>query len=219
MLILLGLFAALVAASSFQPSNPLREKYSFDHDTKWNCFYRSSTPVKGLNPAIWRHDKFGSLIMAGLNYNCSGCLCYTFDHRIPLDALDKKPLPEKLALAFSGIHNCQVLSYRANMMKGSNEDSAFPYDQAQFGCDRKTMALFAAKDYSVCRELERLLLTEDRRSEIEKHYRDYLQGPYFFDPEKVGRSHTKYFTTLFDNAEKLGKKIHDYFYPPKEVDI
>ncbi len=176
-LLLVGLLPLVLSASS-----AVREFYAFEHETKWACFYRSSTAIEGLNPAIWRLDQYKNLIMAGLNYNCSDCLCYTFDHRSPIGDVNHIDNPSQVLIKYmTSIDNCQVLSYRVNLLKGSNEDIGHSELLSQFGCDDRTMNILVAKNFRALCELEKYLLTADRKAEIEKHYRDYVNGPYFLN--------------------------------------
>ena len=187
----------------------VRDLYGFKHDIKWACFYRTSTPIEGLNPAIWRLDQFKNLIMAGLNYNCAGCLCYTFDHRYPVSEVSHISAPSsRLIQTMSSLDNCQVLSYRVNLLKGSSEDVEYSDLRSQFGCDERTMDLFTAKNFRALREFEKYLLTEERREEIEQHYRDYVNGPYFLDPQTVNCDRQDYFQKLFGLAKQISDKIN-----------
>jgi hypothetical protein len=200
--------ALLCLLPLFLASNPLRNLYAFEHQTKWACFYRTSSAIEGLNPAIWRLDQYKNLIMAGLNYNCAGCLCYTFDHRFPVSEVSHlNSVSDDLVTAMTSIDNCQVLSYRVNLLKGSSEDVEFSSIRRQFGCDDRTMKFFFAKDFRALRELEKLLLTQERREEIEAHYKKYVEGPHFFNPETVQRDRRTYFQKLFAFADGIAKKV------------
>lgn len=185
----------------------IRDQYLFDRETKWNCFYRTTTPVKGLDPAIWRHDQFGNLLMAGLNFNCKGCLCYTFDHRFPISELGTITPNEKLVALMSSIHNCQALSFRTNALKGSNEDQDIKSVVHRFGCDRKTMKLFEDKDHMGARAVQKYLLSEERIEQIHQFYTNYVSGSDFLDPRSVGNSKEEYFKLLNKNAAIIERDI------------
>lgn len=185
----------------------IRDQYLFDRETKWNCFYRTTTPIKGLDPAIWRHDQYGNLLMAGLNFNCKGCLCYTFDHRYPISEMGTiKPTP-KLTALMSSIHNCQALSFRTNALKGSNEDQDIKSVVHRFGCDRKTMALFEDKDHMGARAIEKYYLTAERIEQIHQFYTNYVNGKVFLDPKTVNHSKEEYFKLLSKNAGIIENEI------------
>ena len=98
-----------------------------------------------MDPAIWRRDQFGNLLMAGLNFNCKGCLCYTFDHRYPISNIGATKVVQSIVDLMSSIDNCQALSFRANALKGSNDDADVTSVIDRFGCDRKTMLLLRIK--------------------------------------------------------------------------
>lgn len=185
----------------------IRDQYLFDRETKWKCFYRTTTSVKGLDPAIWRHDQFGNLLMAGLNFNCKGCLCYTFDHRFPISQLGTIKPTDKLVALMSSIHNCQALSFRTNALKGSNEDQDIQSVITRFGCDRKTMKLFEDKDHMGARAIEKYYLSAERIEQIHKFYTDYVTGSDFLDPKSVNHSKEEYFKLLNRNAAIIARKI------------
>lgn len=195
---------------SVQPSAAwakIRNIYAFDRQTKWDCFYRTTTPVKGLNPAIWRHDQFGNLLMAGLNYNCKGCLCYTFDHRYPISELGDIPATGTLISLMSSIHNCQALSFRTNALKGSNEDNQVKSIINRFGCDSKTMSLFEDKDHMGARAIEKYYLSPERIEQFHQHYTDFVNGNNFLNPKSINQSKEEYFNLLNKNAEVIKQKI------------
>ena len=202
---------ALLSTHSNSAWLKIRDQYLFDRETKWNCFYRTTTPVKGLDPAIWRHDQFGNLLMAGLNFNCKGCLCYTFDHRYPISEMGTIKPSLKLAGLMSSIHNCQALSFRTNALKGSNEDQNIKSVVHRFGCDRKTMALFEDRDHMGARAIEKYYLSADRIEQIHQFYTNYVNGKSFLDPKTVNHSMEEYFKLLNKNAAIVEQNIkHEY---------
>ncbi len=44
--------------------------------------WEKAEPVQGRDPARWRHDAAGNVVVRRL-MNCEGCLCYEFDHIVP----------------------------------------------------------------------------------------------------------------------------------------
>lgn len=202
-------FICLVACSHSTNAayNKIRKSVAFDTSTKWDCFYRTTTPVKGLNPAIWRHDQFGNLLMAGLNYNCTGCLCYTFDHRFPVSNIGNTEITYDLTRYMSSINNCQALSFRTNALKGSNEDADIQSFIKNFGCDNETMKLFEDNDYMGARAVQKYLLSEERTEQIYAFYESYVGGLNYLDPKVTGQSRSKYFELLTKKSEFNAKKI------------
>lgn len=185
----------------------IRNNFAFDHQTKWDCFYRTTTPVKDMDPAIWRRDQFGNLLMAGLNYNCTGCLCYTFDHRYPISKIATSKRTGRLVALMSSIHNCQALSFRTNALKGSNEDDDIQHIVDRFGCDKKTMKLFEDEGYKGARAVQKYLLSDERIEQIHEYYIAYVTGDSFFDPSKVKQSKERYFKHLNKNSNSISEKI------------
>ena len=185
----------------------IRDVFAFDRQTKWNCFYRTTTPVDGLDPAIWRHDQYGNLLLAGLNFNCKGCLCYTFDHRYPISSIGSQTADEITVKLMSSIDNCQALSFRTNALKGSNEDHDIMSVVNRFGCDAKTMKLFEAKDHLGARAVQKYLLSEGRTEQIHQFYINYVEGPNFLDPKQVEASKEKYFKFLYEKAKIIAEQI------------
>ena len=185
----------------------IRKFYAFDKDIKWDCFYRTTTPVNGLNPALWRQDQFGNLLLAGLNFNCEGCLCYTFDHRYPISNVGLSKTDAEIQKLMSSIHNCQAISFRTNALKGSNNDQDIKSIIKKFGCDRKTMNLFEEKNYLGARAVQKYLLNQDRIDQIHGFYKRYIAGENFLDPSKVDSSKILYFEFLNQKAEENSEKI------------
>lgn len=185
----------------------IRNFYAFDKDIKWDCFYRTTMPVNGLNPALWRQDQFGNLLMAGLNFNCEGCLCYTFDHRFPISNIGLTKANSEIQTLMSSIHNCQALSFRTNALKGSNNDQDIKSIVRKFGCDRKTMNLFEGNNYLGARAVQKYLLNQDRIDQFHGFYKNYIVGENFLDPSKVDSSKTLYFKYLDKKAEEISEKI------------
>mgnify|MGYP001809610542 CR=1 FL=1 len=206
------LFFLFISTASFSTYSSaawieIRDKYLFDRETKWNCFYRTTTSVKGLNPAVWRYDQYGNFLLAGLNFNCKGCLCYTFDHRYPISAMGNIKPTAKLIDLMSSIHNCQALAFRTNALKGSNEDQDIKSIVHRFGCDRKTMKLFEAKNNMGARAIEKYYLSSERIEQIHQYYINYLNGKDFLDPKTVNQSKNEYFKLLNKNAGIIENKI------------
>ena len=206
---LLLLFSA-IASSAFTSSPAwlaIRDKFAFDRQTKWDCFYRTTTPVKGMDPAIWRRDQFGNLLMAGLNFNCRGCLCYTFDHRYPISNIGASSVVLSIVELMSSIENCQALSFRANALKGSNDDSDVMSVINRFGCDKKTMALFEEKEFMGARAVGHYLLSSERLEQIYAFHENYVNGPNFLDPIDYQQSKAEYFKYLNKRSDIISKKI------------
>lgn len=189
----------------------IRETFAFDRQIKWDCFYRTTTPVKGMDPAIWRRDQFGHLLMAGLNFNCNGCLCYTFDHRYPISNIGTSAVNENIIGLMSSIHNCQALSFRANALKGSNDDGDIKSVINRFGCDKKTMALFENDDFKGARAVAHYLLSEARLEQIHEFHENYVNGPRFLSPRQFDQSKVRYFKDLNENADIISKLIVEEF--------
>lgn len=146
-----------------------RSNLSFSDDTKWECFYLTTTPVKGLDEAIWRQDEYGNLLMAGLSY-CKGCICYNFDHRFPISEIPDDKITNEIALKMHSVDNCQAMSVRVNSLKGSSQLSDIEGVIGRFGCDSETMRLFSANDYAGAREIQRMLMDQDRFEHIQRIY-------------------------------------------------
>lgn len=185
----------------------IRETFAFDRQTKWDCFYRTTTPVNGMDPAIWRRDQFGHLLMAGLNFNCVGCLCYTFDHRYPISNIGTSAVNENIVGLMSSIDNCQALSFRANALKGSNDDENVKNVINRFGCDKKTMALFENDDFKGARAVAHYLLSQERLEQIHEFHENYVNGPSFLSPCKFQQSKVGYFKYLNERSDRISKKI------------
>lgn len=200
----------LTVSTSYTSYKLIREAYAFDLETKVNCFYRTSTSVKGLDPAIWRRDQSGNLMMAGLNFNCKGCLCYTFDHRYPISNIKTSSIIDSIVDLMSSIDNCQALSFRANALKGSNDDEDVTSIIDRFGCDSKTMALFEDKNYLGARAVERYLLSSERIEQIHQNYLNYLNGPDFLDPNDFQQSRNEYFKFLNAKSAIVSEKIEHH---------
>ena len=200
LLVLLIAFISPVLTSNYYWSK-VRENFDFDRQMKWDCFYRTTTPVSKMDPAIWRRDQFNNLLMAGLNFNCQGCLCYTFDHRYPISSIGNSPVVQSIVDLMSSIDNCQALSFRANALKGSNADSDIKSVIDRFGCDSKTMLLFEGKDFMGARALEHYLLSQERLNQIHEYYLNYLNGPNFFNPMDVDQSKANYFQYLNQRSD------------------
>lgn len=160
-----------------------------------------------MDPAIWRRDQFGHLLMAGLNYNCTGCLCYTFDHRYPISNIGTSNVVQSVIELMSSIENCQALSFRANALKGSNDDSDVIHVMDRFGCDKKTMLLFEDKDFMGARAVEHYLLTQERLEQIHEFHENYVTGPNFLDPLNYQQSKEEYFKYLNKRSDHISKKI------------
>ena len=201
------LISKLAVCSTSQAWKEIRDNFAFDRQTKWDCFYRTTTPVEGMDPALWREDQYGNLLMAGLNFNCKGCLCYTFDHRYPISSIGATKVPPSITYLMSSIDNCQALSFRTNALKGSNEDHEIGSIINRFGCDAKTMNLFTAKDYMGARAVQKYLFSVERIEQIHQFYTNYVTGSNFLDPKMVNASKENYFKYLNKQSEIITKKI------------
>lgn len=201
-------FASYLHSSQKYIKNPTRTLVAFDSDTKWDCFYRSTVPVPGLNPSIWRHDQYRNLLMAGLNFNCKGCLCYTFDHRYPISNLGETVPDSKIIELMSSINNCQAVSYRTNILKGSNEDSDLYGAVSKFGCDAKTMKFFYNNNFAGARVIEKYILSETRMEQIAEYYNRYLKSSQnLHKPTESAGTIGEYFKKLQQLADGITNNV------------
>lgn len=150
-----------------------RQLYGFSEDTKWDCFYGSTTsvPDSDLDPEIWREDRYGNLLMAGLNY-CRGVLCYNFDHRFPVSSIqdDSKAILRTIVDNMSSVDNCQAMSFRVNSLKGSAPENLIQNVIPKFGCDYQTKNLFTANNFKYAKQVQEKLIDAARFAKIKEHY-------------------------------------------------
>lgn len=211
LLLLTHFFSTVIlSCAPSQAWKEIRDTFAFSRETKWDCFYRSTTPVKGMDPSIWREDQFGNLLMAGLNYNCKGCLCYTFDHRYPISNIGATKVTQNIVDLMSSIDNCQALSFRTNALKGSNNDDDIKSVVDRFGCDQKTMKLFTDKDFMGAKAVQKYLLSDERIDQIHNLYIQYVNGPNFLDPKDVHFSKEEYFKHLNTKADAVAIKVNKF---------
>lgn len=61
-------------------NNELRPRF-FDRKAKIMCWDKADT-VPGRHPDRWRKDAVGNIVCKRF-CNCSGCLCFEYDHIVP----------------------------------------------------------------------------------------------------------------------------------------
>lgn len=183
-----------------------RDRFKFGPQTKWDSFYRTTTAVDGLDPAVWRHDQFGNLIMADLTY-CTGVLCYTFDHRVPVSVVKDDDSNAELAKLMSSIENCQALHYRTNLLKGSSNDEDIKSVSKYFGPAESVMKPFTENNHYVCKLLQQKLISQARLEELQAMYLVFLDSPAFLDPKVHGKTRAGYFEYLNALAKDVDNKV------------
>ncbi|XP_050221095.1 uncharacterized protein LOC126671367 [Mercurialis annua] len=95
----------------------------FDNKAKKICWENAET-VAGRHPERWRKDAAGNIVCKRL-CNCSGCLCFQYDHIVPFSKGGE-----------SVAENCQILQSRVNTYKSDKE----VVDKSQlkgYSCDIK----------------------------------------------------------------------------------
>ncbi|XP_010678449.2 uncharacterized protein LOC104893995 isoform X1 [Beta vulgaris subsp. vulgaris] len=80
----------------------------FDKKAKNMCWVKAAI-VTGRHPDRWRKDAAGNIVCKRF-CNCSGCLCFEYDHIIPFSKGGE-----------STIDNCQILQTRVNRYKSDKE--------------------------------------------------------------------------------------------------
>jgi hypothetical protein len=139
-------------------------------------FYHSTFPVPGLNPAMWREDQNGQLILAGLNF-CSGCLCYSFDHRHPVSFVNESKLQDasrgqQICNLMTSPSNMQAIAHRSNLLKSNNAEHTLTGGlMGMFGCEERIMRSFYEDDFKGAKNLEKLMISDFSAD----HHRDYYQ--------------------------------------------
>lgn len=76
--------ASAGGGSSMVPSRKRRRRLArrlFTHQQRNECWDKAP-PVPGRDPARWRYDAAGNVVVRRL-LHCEGCLCYDFDHIVP----------------------------------------------------------------------------------------------------------------------------------------
>lgn len=168
--------APATATDAVLPVTDKRSNFIFDDDVKWDCFYRSTTRVTEddrLDPAIWRQDQYGNLLMAGLTY-CKGALCYNFDHRFPVSEIpDAKANLRAVIDKMKAVDNCQAMSVRVNSLKGSSPEADIQNIVAKFGCDEATKNIFLANNYEYALKFQEKLIDEHRFHQLKARYGAY----------------------------------------------
>ena len=185
-------------SATMNPSDK-RSVFLFEDSTKWECFYKSTTPVPGLDEYIWRIDEHGNLIMAGLS-NCLGSLCYNFDHRFPISNIpDGVTIGEDIVKLMKSVHNCQALSTRVNSLKGSSAESDIQFVVGKFGCDEETKSIFTNNDYFYAKQLQAKLIDNTKYGKIREYYMK-------FNNDSVGENR---FTLLREKADEIAADINE----------
>ncbi|CAI9112028.1 OLC1v1012397C1 [Oldenlandia corymbosa var. corymbosa] len=112
---------------SSSPDRREREKVKdgrprqFDSKAKALC-WASADIVPGRHPERWRKDIAGNIVCKRF-FNCSGCLCYEYDHVIPFSKGGD-----------SVADNCQILQTRVNRLK-SDKDEIDKTKLKDYSCD------------------------------------------------------------------------------------
>ncbi|ERN06522.1 hypothetical protein AMTR_s00058p00091420 [Amborella trichopoda] len=117
-----------MASSSSPPRNSegnanKERNRTFDAKTRTMCWEKADV-VPGRHPERWRKDAAGNVLCKRF-WNCTGCLCYEYDHIIPFSKGGK-----------STVENCQILQARVNRLK-SDKDGLEKTELASFSCDVK----------------------------------------------------------------------------------
>ncbi|KAL9263295.1 hypothetical protein AKJ16_DCAP21809 [Drosera capensis] len=89
------------------PPSPERPRF-FDKKAKLTCWANAAV-VPGRHPERWRKDAAGNIVCKRF-CNCSGCLCFEYDHIVPFSKGGK-----------STAENCQILQTRVNRYKSDKE--------------------------------------------------------------------------------------------------
>jgi hypothetical protein len=161
------------SASVIAPVASKRSSLIFSEEIKWDCFYRTTSPVQGLDPMIWREDQYGNLLMAGLTY-CKGALCYNFDHRFPVsDIPDDMADLEIIVNNMKSVDNCQAMSTRVNSLKGSSSETFIRNVISKFGCDDATKRIFTDNNFYYANQVQAKLIDAYRYEKIKDHFRGY----------------------------------------------
>ncbi|KAL3513127.1 hypothetical protein ACH5RR_025844 [Cinchona calisaya] len=105
--------AGSASSSSSSPGRKEKEKdgrpRQFDAKAKTLCWARADT-VPGRHPERWRKDAAGNIVCKRF-FNCSGCLCFEYDHIIPFSKGGE-----------SVVENCQILQTRVNRFKSDQPE-------------------------------------------------------------------------------------------------
>ncbi|KNA15385.1 hypothetical protein SOVF_098650 [Spinacia oleracea] len=99
----------------------LRPRF-FDKKAKSMCWAKADV-VPGRHPDRWRKDAAGNIVCKRF-CNCSGCLCFEYDHIVPFSKGGE-----------STIDNCQILQTRVNRYKSDKEMD--PSILRGYSCDLK----------------------------------------------------------------------------------
>lgn len=213
------LFFVLLFRPSLCSEDP-RELFVFDSETKVQCFYGTTSPVPGLDPAFWRQDEYGNLILNGLNgLHCTGCLTYTFDHRLPISAMSKnKQVQKAIAPLVKSVENCQVLSSRANFLKASSDDRHIRNVAGLFGCDAQTMSIFTTDNFEKAKILQDILLDSTKQSNIKAEYEEYMNEKFddlidepMNDFEALKTKNLNLKTQIIETIQEFKNKIYYNF--------
>ena len=139
-------------------------------------FYHSTFPVAGLDEAVWREDQNGQLLLAGQS-SCSGCLCYSFDHRYPVSFITGGKIQEheQIRSLMTSPSNMQAISHRSNLFKSNNPESKLTGGLMEmFGCSQQVMRAYYEDDFAEAKEMEQYLVNSYRLNVLQQAYDDYL---------------------------------------------
>lgn len=155
-----------------------------DEKTRWFIFYLTTFPVEGLDPALWRKDQNGHLILVSL-YKEKGCLAYNFDHRYPVSfiaeaALNDSLHGEEIKQLMTCPSNMQAISYRTNTFKANISELSLKSGNSnlmeEFGCDPRVMEQLTKDDCRMAKRMEQLLINDQYKSRRQFWYNEYLKA-------------------------------------------
>ncbi|KAL8143869.1 hypothetical protein V2J09_016901 [Rumex salicifolius] len=115
----------------------------FDKKAKNICWSKAAI-VPGRHPDRWRKDAAGNVVCKRF-CNCSGCLCFEYDHVVPFSKATLRDKPISVSVLVdndiylqggeSTSDNCQILQTRVNRYKS---DKVFdPSILRGYSCDLK----------------------------------------------------------------------------------
>ncbi|GMH21554.1 hypothetical protein Nepgr_023396 [Nepenthes gracilis] len=107
---------------SFEGAQKEERPRFFDKNAKKICWAKADT-VPGRHPERWRKDAAGNVVCKRF-CNCSGCLCFEYDHIVPFSKGGE-----------STADNCQILQTRVNRYKSDKEVD--PSILRGYSCDLK----------------------------------------------------------------------------------
>lgn len=172
------------SSSSFRISDEeFRSRLTPSNAVKDFIFYHSTFPIPGLDPAIFRRDLNGQLIMAGMR-GCQGCLCYSLDHRLPISYITNKSdilARPQLAKLLRHEDNLQMISYRANILKSNNPEERIAKVFSMFGCDEETMRLFTENGFEGAKMIASLYYSPHALAQHHADYEKYLRDAAYYE--------------------------------------